>query len=139
MLAAETKKAERASDEARRMPRPPSLIGRLSLSHCKSDRSEFVIALISSRRRLSVIIITMIIMIMIMMMMMMIIIIKTIINIIIIIILTLIIKLFFVAHQHEACGLKISYNMVCRLRRSAVATKLRLGESVAEGDCIAYL
>ena len=36
-------------------------------------------------------------------------------------------------------GLKISYNMVCRLRWSALGKKLRLGESVAEGDCIASL
>ena len=36
-------------------------------------------------------------------------------------------------------GLKINYNMVSRLGSSALGKKLRLGESVAEGVCIAYL
>ena len=34
MLAAEAKKAQIASDEAQRIPRPPSLMGRLAWSHC---------------------------------------------------------------------------------------------------------
>ena len=49
VLAAEARKAESASEVARRIPRPPSLIGRLACSHCMSERSEFVMLLIPSR------------------------------------------------------------------------------------------
>ena len=59
--------------------------------------------------------------------------------IIIIIIYLFIYLLFFSPTSAKPVGLKISYNMVCRLRWAALGKKLRLGESVAEGDCNASL
>jgi hypothetical protein len=37
VLAAEAKKAGSASEEARRIPKPPSRIGRLARVHCMSE------------------------------------------------------------------------------------------------------
>ena len=59
--------------------------------------------------------------------------------IIIIIIIILFYFISFFIFFAKPVGLKISYNIVCRLRWSALGNKLRLGESVAEGDCIASL
>ena len=53
VLAAEARKAESASDVARRILRLPSLIGRLACSRWMSERSELVMLLIPSRNRLS--------------------------------------------------------------------------------------
>ena len=57
----------------------------------------------------------------------------------IIIIIIIILYFIFSLTSTKPVGLKISYNMVCRLGWSAVGKKLRLRESVAEGDCIASL
>ena len=53
VLAADAKKAEGASAAARRIPRPPSLTGRLACIHCVSDKLEFVIALMPECKSLS--------------------------------------------------------------------------------------
>ena len=53
VLAAEAKKAEGASEATRRIPKPPSLTGRLACVHCISDRSEFVMVLMPILRSLS--------------------------------------------------------------------------------------
>ena len=49
VAAAESKKAGSANEAARRIPKPPSLMGRLAWIHWVSDRFEFVITLIPVR------------------------------------------------------------------------------------------
>jgi hypothetical protein len=44
VLAAEAIKAEGASEDTLRIPRPPSLTGRLAWTHCMSERLELVMA-----------------------------------------------------------------------------------------------
>ena len=53
VLAAEAKNAEGASEATLRIPRPPSLTGRLACVHWVSDRSELVMVLMPVLRSLS--------------------------------------------------------------------------------------